>query len=171
MKRIKHPEFKIIRTSPSSLGTIDFYIIAYEKTEFDIWKELNENEIAEEIYETGEYKGFYVIHSSTTRGEDISTLDGKKEFVFNRINCESILSYHCLAIKVDGSYLNLRTGFHESSNSRIGKIIDWNSITEISNGFQEIEFVKDEFYKLYNRKVDEWKKQITMTIVNTGFGT
>lgn len=162
MKRIKHPEFKIIRTSPSSLGTIDFHIIAYEKNELDIWKEVNEYEIAEEISETGEYKGFYVIHSSTTRGQDIFTLDGHKEFVFNRTNCESILSYHCLAIKVDGSCLNLRTGFHDSSDNHIENINDWNSITKISNGYQEIEFSKDNFYKLYDRKVDEWKKHITI---------
>ncbi|TVZ47496.1 hypothetical protein JM82_2106 [Olleya sp. Hel_I_94] len=170
MKKIENPGFRIIKTLPSTLGTVDFHIVMYEKLDFsddEVWKGVNESEIAEEIYESGEYKGFYVIHSSTTRGEDINTLDdSEKLFCFNRINCDSILSYHCLATRSDETGFKLRIGFHEMHpEMSLPKIInDWNSMANISNGFQEIKINKDTFFELYQKQVEIWKKQITRCI-------
>ncbi len=170
MKKIEHPEFRIIRTMPSTLGTVDYYIIIYEKLDFNdsnLLEGKNEAEIAENIYESGVYQGFYVIHSSTTRGEEIDILNqGKKLFCYNRINCDSILSYHCLVIKADETSLKLRTGFHEiQPEMNISETIyDWNSMMKISNGYQEIEVNRDTFFKLYEEQVEVWKTQITTYI-------
>jgi len=170
MKKIENPEFRIIKTTPSSLGTVDYHIVIYEKSDFnnsDLLQEKNESQIAEGIYESGEYHGFYVIHSSTTQGEDIETLSqDEKLFCNNRINCDSILSYHCLSIRDDETKLKLRTGFHEiHPEMNLSEIIyDWNSMIKISNRYKEIEVNKDVFFKLYKEQVEKWKKQVTIYI-------
>ena len=164
MKIIKNPEFKFIKTNPSTLGTVDFYIVIYKKSDFsglDSMLDLKESEIAEEIYETGEYKGFYVIHSSSNRGDSINLLENYRDgFYSNRVNCDSILSYHCLAIKNEQSGFKIRTGFHEANSEvNLSRIInDWNSMTNVSNGFHEIEVNKEAFVQLYEKQIKKIKK-------------
>ncbi|XRE42886.1 hypothetical protein ACIVBQ_001090 [Tenacibaculum discolor] len=170
MRKIKNPQLKIIKTSPSTLGTVDYHIVIYDSTNLKdgLFDKFNEFEIAEEIYETGEFKGFYVIHSSSTRGADIIPLSDN-HFSCNRINCDSILSYHCLAIKSNETELTLRTGFHEihPSLNILHEVYDWDSMSTISNGFLEIEVDKHVFLKLYKKQIDEWKEKVTTCISNS----
>lgn len=172
MKNILEPILRIVKSNPSALGTEDYYITLYDKSDFndtnaESWFKENESEIAEELYETAEYKSIYVIHSSTTRGEDIRVLnEGNNISIYNRINCDSILSYHCLALKIDETKLKLRTGFHET-HPEVGHSelpFSWNMMNKISNNYQEIEVDKDAFFKQYNEITEKWKKQITRRI-------
>ena len=167
---MKNPQLKIIETLPSTLGTVDYHIVIYENTNLkeSLFDTFNEFEIAEEIYETGEFEGFYVIHSSTSRGADITPISNEIHFSCNRINCDSIISYHCLAIKSNENELALRTGFHEiHPNINITQeIYDWNSMPNISNGFLEINIDKNKFFELYQKQIEEWKQRVTPSIIN-----
>ena len=159
MKIIENPEFEFIKTLPSTLGTVDFHVVIYEKSDFKNLGRFSADklsEVAEEIYETGEYKGFYVIHSSSSRGDRINTLENYEDgFYSNRINCDSILSYHCLAIKNEKLVLKIRSGFHEicPGKNLLEIVNDWDTMERISNGFQEIEVNKEVFIKLYEEKM------------------
>ncbi len=169
MKDILKPVLRIIKSNPSTLGTEDYYIILYDESDFndldkELWFKENELEIFEELYETAEYKNIYVIHSSTSRGEDIKILNERKNIsIYNRVNCDSILSYHCLALKLDETKLILRTGFHET-HPKIGDSelpFSWNMMNKLSNNYKEIEVDKDVFFKDYNKIIEKWKKEIT----------
>lgn len=54
MKTIKNPALRMIQSPPSSLGTLDYYIVIYDLAEFPlpdstIWFEENEAEIADSV--------------------------------------------------------------------------------------------------------------------------
>lgn len=168
MIKIENPQFKIIETLPSTLGTVDYYLCLYDKidTREDIFDKIDASEIAEELYETGMYSGIYVIHSSTTRGEDINPLSKDNHFCCNRINCDSILIYHCLAMKNNEGQLILRTGFHESHPSfNISKMVyDWDSLINVSNGFLELEINNHVFFKLYQEEIKKWRQEVSKVI-------
>lgn len=160
MNKIENPVFKIIKTFPSSSGIVDMHIVVYEQDNYKIWQVTTENEIAENIYESGEYKGIYIIHSTSTMGAEIKPLNHNKTFSLNRTNCDSILTYHCLAIKIEENIVTLRTGFHEQinlNNSTTIAIHNWESMNNISNDYQEIIMNKDIFFSRYNAQIEKWK--------------
>lgn len=152
MNKIENPVFRIIKTFPSSLGTIDFFIVVYEKGKFISWNSKIENEIAENIYEKGVYKDVYVIHSSSSRGEKINPINSNIIFSQNRTNCDSILIFHILAVKFINKDVILRTGFHDLKSGINKTIYDWETMKNISNGYQEIIINKERFYNLYNEQ-------------------
>ena len=170
--KIDNPQLKIIETLPSTLGVIDYYIVLYDKNDQNdnLLNKPNAYEIAEEIYETGEFNGFYVIQASSSRGEDIKPLAEDSCFCYNRVNCDAVLSYHILAIKQNGTELHLRSGFHEIHPSAIisKQVYDWNSMSNISNGFIEIEVNAQAFFKLYNKQIRKWQLHVTRCISNRG---
>lgn len=172
MKSISNPVLRFINSAPSSLGTIDYFIVLYDEGELgsyystNWWKE-HEFEVAEELYETAEYQGVYVIHASGTRGQNIYPLEKDQEqLAYNRINCDSILSYHCVAIKTEKQVVHLRTGFHETypDDHPASLLFDWGSMDEVSNRYQEIEVDKDLFFEYYEKVIKVWKEKVKLPL-------
>lgn len=164
MIHIQTPALRIIKTLPSSLGTVDWHIVLYDLTalhepEPEKWIEDNEHEIAEDIYESAHYLGVYIIHSTTTRGEDIRPLDEQADgATFNRINLDSVLSFHCLAVQTVGNNLQVRTGFHEAFPDVDFSTLpfQWDQMDRLSNGFQALQVNKETFFALYFQAIENW---------------
>ena len=165
MKEITNPQLRIIQSNPSSLGTFDDYIVLYDKVDFKNveiapWFDENEGIIADELYETAHYNNIFVIHSTSSRGEGINILKKSKDTsIFNRINCDSVLTYHCIAIKTISNFVIIRTGFHEVLVFEGFKMegFKWNEMNNISNGYQELKVDKNIFFSLYEEQVEVWK--------------
>jgi hypothetical protein len=165
IKIIKTPRLKIIKTLPSTLGNIDYHIVIYDESILGAnnhWNELKEAEVADWIYEKAVYQDIYVIHSTSTRGEKITPISNfSNGFSSNRINCDSILSYHFLATKYIQQHIHIRTGFHENSpeHSPSLSINNWESMSKISNGFHELKLDKNQFISIYQEQIQLWNKQ------------
>lgn len=166
IKIIKAPKLKIIKTIPSTLGNIDYHIVIYDESILgsnNYWDELKEAEVAESIYEKAVYQDIYVIHSTSTRGEPITPISNfSNGFSFNRINCDSILAYHFLATQQTQQHIHIRTGFHESQPEYNPYLIinNWESMSNISNGFHEIKLDKNQFSPIYQEQIERFIKLI-----------
>lgn len=166
MIRIQDLGMRIIRTRAGSLGYIDYHIVLYDKRltpSDDIWPGFDEAEIAEGVYESGEYKGFFVIHSSSTTGKDIRVCSRlNRTFSSNLISCDSILCYHCLSLNQVKEGLMIRSGFHECiPPATLSDVInDWDSMTLVSGGMQQILVNTNKFVSLYREHTLEWHTQV-----------
>lgn len=153
-----HPSIKVISTFPSTLGHKEFHLVLFDSKKHSaivIDNPYKQNEIGDSLYPTAEYDEIFAIHSTSSRGEKIQPLAFKKsELNHNRVNCDSIVLYHYLGTKIEGSRMLIRTGFHDvlqSSQIEVNKhIMKWDFMNLISNGYKEITVDLNKFRCAYN---------------------
>jgi hypothetical protein len=105
-----------------------------------------------------------VIHSTTTRGQEIQTIQEKKSyFSCNVLGYGDVIDYHCLSLKSDGSEVEIRTGFHETLAGEADYRIptDWESMENANHGYQLLKMKSNGFFPRYEAHIKRWKEEIS----------
>lgn len=164
MIKIQNPSFKIVVSPPSNLGCREYCLLMLDKDK--ILLDENAQVICDQVTDFELVNDLMTMYYTTSRGENLFPLDSnanqETQFTINRTNCDSISQYHCIAIKTEGEFIKVKTGFH-----------DWNfvegEIYHLPNSWDEMHRVdaeslgtylveKDKFWKAHDKAIKEWNK-------------
>lgn len=164
---IQNPVIKLLKSSPSSFGTICFHMVLFDTSELPEFESKIEV-LSEDIDDEDNHFPFFLLHSTTTRGEPIVPLiEERKEqsqFTLNRTNTDSVLRYYCLADKAEGDSVLLKSGFHswQAAEKRDERMpVDWKGIDNMEGGTHFlVNLQKERFWPIYTSALIGWFKMI-----------
>ena len=164
---IQNPEIELLKSSPSSLGTINYYMALFDAlnvSEFESKIEV----LSENIDDEENHYPFFLLHSTSTRGEPIIPLKkaraNESQFCVNRTNTDSALKYHCLAYKNKGDRVSLKSGFHswqvsDSSDERMP--IGWDTMDQMDGEvYFLVNMLSERFWSQYESALKSWVQLI-----------
>lgn len=173
---IAKPVIKILRSSPTSLGSVNYYMVVFDEIVFSINKHGSIDDWFQEYeYDVTEYIGddnfnypIYILHCTDPRsGENIIPLvekePGTKQFSTNRINCDDGMIQHCIAIREDFDLVHIKSGLHYwmvyDDDNRNNMPTSWDSMSNIYGGeYSFLSVPRIEFWSLYHSMLEIWNK-------------
>lgn len=175
---IVDPEIKILKSEPWSSGSVECYMVIFDKTVFSVekygdiedWFKENENYIIDRIREDDFEYSIYAMHSEViAEGDPIVPLLGKeptnKKFVTNILFYDSSLMSHCLGICEEDNILYIKSGFHYWSacdQKGYAGPTSYDSMSKIYDGnYRFLVMNRSKFWQLYHPMLKVWTEQVT----------
>ena len=175
---IVKPAIKILRSSPTTLGSVDYYMVIFDEVAFSVnkhgsiddWFQEYEHDVTDYIGEDNFIYPIYVLHCTDPRnGENIIPLGekelGTKQFSTNRTDCDDGVIQHCIAIKEAFNSVYIKSGFHYymvQDDKRNNMPTSWDSMSNIYGGkYSFLSVPRIEFWSLYHSMLKIWNDRIT----------
>jgi hypothetical protein len=174
---IVKPAIKILKSSPTSLGSVTYYMVIFDEVIFSVHKHGSIDDWFQEYgYDVTEYIGednfnypIYMLHcTDPENGETIISLVEKKpstkQFSTNRTDCDSGVIQHCIAIEEAFDFVYIKSGFHYYmvwDNKRNNMPTSWDSMSNIYDGkYSFLSVPRIKFWSLYHSMLKIWNQQV-----------
>ncbi len=184
-REIQLPRFRVIQTHPGSLGSINYFFVMYDESDFDVhkessetvkslaWLDANSFNIAEEIDDEMFDEPIYVLHATANNraepSDPINELQSGNRFFQRNLTCiDSGLIAHCLAIKSEANFVVVRTCFHHwlaSDKVKYDGPESWGTMFRVfGTNVKEVKIKSREFWTEYGVAIKKWK-EVLQTIM------
>lgn len=177
--KIVDPEIKVIKTLPSSLGRIDYFMVLFEKSSSkeyfpsvnqelgEAWSDMPDYQVAIRVDDDDFELPIFVLHArGICRSEEPKAFqqlnDGEECFNKNVTSFDSAITLHCVSFRDKSGVTSIRTGFHyfQAGDSKPDSgPTSWDSMVDIyEQDFKEINVESKLFWKEYNVQSRVWSR-------------